>query len=84
MRPSEKRLQELRAPYLEQGVKEAAHTLLNRLVIVRILEQAGLLTPALVSGGFRDLPRSRRPSGSTASSFRCPMSCLPNVTLHLN
>lgn len=52
VRPSEKRLQELRAKYLKQGVKEAAHTLLNRLVIVRLLEQAGLLKPALVSGGF--------------------------------
>ena len=37
---------------LQQAVKEAAHTLLNRLVVVRILEHHGVLMPAVVTGGW--------------------------------
>lgn len=45
---------ELRARLLDEAVEEAAHTLLNRLVLVRILEHHRLLgpdAPAVVTGG---------------------------------
>jgi len=38
---------------LEHAVKEAAHTLLHRLVLVRILEHHGVLAPAVVTGGVQ-------------------------------
>jgi hypothetical protein len=50
-KPNDKQLAVLRERYLLQAVKEAAHTLINRLVIVRILEHAGLSKPAVVTGG---------------------------------
>ena len=37
----------------DQAVKEAASTLLNRLVLIRILEHHGALRPAVVTGGFK-------------------------------
>ncbi|WP_129347584.1 BREX-6 system adenine-specific DNA-methyltransferase PglX [Sorangium cellulosum] len=43
---------ELRQRFLQQAAREAAHTLLNRLVLVRILEHHGVLRPAVVTGGF--------------------------------
>ncbi|MGK3963932.1 BREX-6 system adenine-specific DNA-methyltransferase PglX [Sorangium sp. So ce1667] len=43
---------ELRQRFLQQAAKEAAHTLLNRLVLVRILEHHGVLRPAVVTGGW--------------------------------
>lgn len=38
--------------FRREAVKEAAYTLLNRLVFVRILEHHGLIQPALLSGGW--------------------------------
>ncbi|WP_437310922.1 BREX-6 system adenine-specific DNA-methyltransferase PglX [Sorangium sp. So ce388] len=43
---------EVRQRFLHQAAKEAAHTLLNRLVLVRILEHHGVLRPAVVTGGW--------------------------------
>lgn len=43
---------EQRQRFLHQAAKEAAHTLLNRLVVVRILEHHGVLAPAVVTGGW--------------------------------
>jgi Eco57I restriction-modification methylase len=43
----------LRKRLLQHAVKEAAYTFLNRLVIVRIMEQHGLLKPAVVQGGWK-------------------------------
>ena len=43
---------ELRQRYFEQAAKEAAHTLLNRLVFLRVLEHHGVMAPAVVSGGW--------------------------------
>ncbi|HEU4578237.1 MAG TPA: BREX-6 system adenine-specific DNA-methyltransferase PglX [Polyangiaceae bacterium] len=48
----------LRDRFLRGAVKEAAYTLLNRLVFVRILEHHGLIQPALVSKGW-DSPAYR-------------------------
>ena len=39
--------------HLCSAVKEAAHTLLNRLVFLRILEHHGVLSPAVVTGGWK-------------------------------
>jgi Eco57I restriction-modification methylase len=44
---------DLRRRALDQAVKEAAHTWLNRLVFLRILEHHGLLSPAVVTGGWK-------------------------------
>src|SRR5690606_17743466 len=44
---------ELRARFLGQAVTEAAHTLVNRLVFLRILEHHGVLRPALITGGSK-------------------------------
>jgi hypothetical protein len=43
----------LRDRFLLQAVKEAAHTWLNRLVMLRILEQHGLMSPAVLTGGWK-------------------------------
>src|SRR5262245_5980434 len=43
---------ELRKRCLAAVVKEAGHTLLNRLVLLRILEHHGVVSPAVVSGGW--------------------------------
>ena len=43
---------ELRQRYFEQAAKEAAHTLLNRLVFLRVLEHHGVVEPAVVTGGW--------------------------------
>ncbi|HEY5959697.1 MAG TPA: BREX-6 system adenine-specific DNA-methyltransferase PglX, partial [Polyangiaceae bacterium] len=43
----------LRKRFLEQAVKEAAHTWVNRLVLLRILEQHELVTPAVLTGGWK-------------------------------
>jgi hypothetical protein len=40
------------ARFLRDAVKEAAHTLVNRLVLVRILEHHGLIDPAVVTRGW--------------------------------
>lgn len=42
-----------RADHLHDAVKQAAHTLLNRLVVLRILEHHGLSEPAVVTGGLK-------------------------------
>lgn len=42
----------VRERLLAQAVKEAAATLLNRLILVRHLEAVGLSTPAVVTGGW--------------------------------
>ena len=47
---------ENRGRFFRQAVKEAAHTLVNRLVMLRILEHHGLVAPsapAVVSGGWK-------------------------------
>ncbi len=44
---------ELRRRALDHAVKEAAHTWLNRLVFLRVLEHHGLLAPAVVTGGWK-------------------------------
>jgi len=44
---------EVRQRYLGEAVKEAAHTLVNRLVMLRILEHHGVMAPAVVTGGMR-------------------------------
>lgn len=49
---SDKVLEKARGRYLAQAVKEAAHTLLNRLVILRIMEEGALVQPAVVTGGW--------------------------------
>ncbi|MCC6649981.1 MAG: BREX-6 system adenine-specific DNA-methyltransferase PglX [Candidatus Eisenbacteria bacterium] len=51
-KPSKTAEAEERQRFLQQAVKEAAHTLLNRLVVVRILEHHGVLAPAVVTGGW--------------------------------
>src|SRR5664279_1077611 len=43
---------ELRKRFLQQAVKQAAHTWLNRLVFMRILEHHALLQPAVITGGW--------------------------------
>ena len=43
---------ESRGRFFRQAVKEAAHTLVNRLVMLRILEHHGLVAPAVVTGGM--------------------------------
>jgi hypothetical protein len=43
---------DLRRRFLRQAVQEAAHTLLNRLALVRILEHHGVIRPAVVTGGW--------------------------------
>ncbi len=42
----------LRERFLRQAEKEAAATLVNRLVLLRLLEAAGLAKPAVVTGGW--------------------------------
>jgi len=42
----------LRDRFLAQASKEAAYTLLNRLVLLRILEHHGVVSPAVISGGW--------------------------------
>jgi hypothetical protein len=44
---------EARARFFAQAVEEAAHTLLNRLVFLRILEHHDVVRPHVVTGGFR-------------------------------
>jgi len=51
-KPSKTEEAEERQRFLQQAVKEAAHTLLNRLLVVRILEHHGVLAPAVVTGGW--------------------------------
>ena len=51
-KPSKAAEAEQRQRFLQHAVKEAAHTLLNRLVVVRILEHHGVLAPAVVTGGW--------------------------------
>jgi len=41
-----------RIRHLHQAVQEAAHTLLHRLVLLRMLEHHGLVKPAVVTGGY--------------------------------
>lgn len=43
---------DLRQRHFDQAAKEAAHTLINRLVFLRILEHHGVIDPAVVSGGW--------------------------------
>ena len=43
---------EARDRFLDQAVKEAAATLLNRLVLLRHMEALGLVRPAVVTGGW--------------------------------
>ena len=42
-----------RQRFLGQAALEAAHTLLNRLILVRILEHHGVIAPAVVTGGWK-------------------------------
>jgi len=44
---------ETRERFLAEAVKEAAYTLLNRLVILRVMEAHGLSSPAILTGGRR-------------------------------
>lgn len=44
---------DLRRRALDQAVKEAAHTWLNRLVFLRTLEHHGLSAPAVITGGWK-------------------------------
>ncbi|HXN32184.1 MAG TPA: DNA methyltransferase, partial [Polyangiaceae bacterium] len=44
---------EARARFFAKAVEEAAHTLLNRLVFLRILEHHDVVRPHVVTGGFR-------------------------------
>ncbi|CAN5663912.1 hypothetical protein BH09MYX1_BH09MYX1_57300 [soil metagenome] len=53
MRGGNGKAREARARFLHQAVEEAAHTLLNRLVFVRILEHHGLMTPHVITGEWR-------------------------------
>jgi hypothetical protein len=50
---------------LAQAEKEAAATLVNRLVLLRHLEALGLSKPAVVTGGWTEKPPAK-PVGSTA------------------
>ncbi len=43
---------DLRQRHFHHAAKEAAHTLINRLVFLRILEHHGVIEPAVVSGGW--------------------------------
>src|SRR5690606_13807892 len=52
-KPNEKVLEALRERYLLQAVKEAAHTLINRLIILRIMEEGGLSKPPVLTGGWK-------------------------------
>jgi hypothetical protein len=46
-------MEEARERFFAQAVEEAAHTLLNRLVFLRILEHHDVIRPHVVTGGFR-------------------------------
>ncbi len=48
-----KNTEPLRQRFLQQAIKEAAHTWLVRLVMLRILEQHQLITPAVITGGWK-------------------------------
>ena len=52
---NEKEKQASRERFLSQAIKEAAATLLNRLVLLRHLEAMGLSRPAIVTGGWNSL-----------------------------
>jgi hypothetical protein len=52
---SDKDRQVARERFLSQAIKEAAATLLNRLVLLRHLEAMGLSRPAIVTGGWNSL-----------------------------
>ena len=49
---NDKEKQAARERFLAQAIKEAAATLLNRLVLLRHLEAMGLSRPAIVTGGW--------------------------------
>jgi hypothetical protein len=51
----DKEKQAARERFLSQAIKEAAATLLNRLVLLRHLEAMGLSRPAIVTGGWNSL-----------------------------
>jgi hypothetical protein len=52
---NDKERQAARVRFLAQAIKEAAATLLNRLVLLRHLEAMGLSRPAIVTGGWNSL-----------------------------
>ena len=52
---NDKERQAARDRFLSQAIKEAAATLLNRLVLLRHLEAMGLSRPAVVTGGWNSL-----------------------------
>jgi hypothetical protein len=52
---NDKEQQAARERFLSQAIKEAAATLLNRLVLLRHLEAMGLSRPAIVTGGWNSL-----------------------------
>jgi hypothetical protein len=52
---NDKERQAARERFLSQAIKEAAATLLNRLVLLRHLEAMGLSRPAIVTGGWNSL-----------------------------
>ncbi|HQP39134.1 MAG TPA: hypothetical protein PLI95_28320, partial [Polyangiaceae bacterium] len=47
-----KRSLPVRDRFLQQAIKEAAYTLLIRLTLLRILEHHGVISPAVISGGW--------------------------------
>lgn len=42
-----------RADFIAEMVREAAYTLINRLVLLRLMEEAGLQKPAVLKGGWQ-------------------------------
>jgi hypothetical protein len=52
---NDKERQAARERFLAQAIKEAAATLLNRMVLLRHLEAMGLSRPAVVTGGWNSL-----------------------------
>jgi hypothetical protein len=66
-----------RARAFDQAIEEAAHTFLHRLVLVRILEHHGILTPHVVTGGWRSVGYANEflqyagPLADDAKGYRC-------------
>ena len=54
--------------FLKQAVKQAAYTLLNRLVILRLMEGMGLRRPLVLTGGWKNSPPIFRDSTALRES----------------
>lgn len=65
---TEKLVEELKQRFLDHAVKEAAHTWVNRLVSLRILEQHAIIEPAVLTVDGRTPPTTKSSSTTPAPS----------------